>query len=95
MTAAISRPLANQKVEVALTSERKKTTATRLALTSDEMGRIEGNYKWTEADVMDDYALAITGYKGSAKVALGRISQEQDQAQDRRQSRSRKAEADL
>jgi hypothetical protein len=63
-------PLAGENVSVTLVSERKKTTATTIKLTSDEMGRIEGSYKWTEGDVIDDYSLSVTGYKGTAKVGL-------------------------
>ena len=63
-------PLADQAVSVTLVSERKKTTATTIKLTSDGLGRIEGSYKWTEGDVMDDYTLSVTGYKGTAKVGL-------------------------
>ncbi len=63
-------PLAGEKVSVTLVSERKKTTATTIKLTSDDLGRIEGSYKWTEGDVIDDYTLSVTGYKGTAKVGL-------------------------
>lgn len=63
-------PIANTPVEVGLVSDHKKTAATRMKLTSDEAGRIEGSYKWTEGDVLDDYTLAIAGYAGSARVSL-------------------------
>lgn len=63
-------PLADESVVVKLVSDHKQTTATTLKLTSDEMGRVEGGYRWSEGDVMDDYTLSITGFKGTAKVSL-------------------------
>jgi uncharacterized protein YfaS (alpha-2-macroglobulin family) len=63
-------PLARTPVKVTLVSEKKKTTAAELALTSDEQGRIVGDYTFTDADALDNYDLAVAGYKGAAKVAL-------------------------
>lgn len=63
-------PLADESVVVKLVSDHKQTTATTLKLTSDEMGRVEGSYRWSEGDVMDDYTLSIAGFKGTAKVSL-------------------------
>jgi hypothetical protein len=63
-------PLPNESVTVKLVSDHKQTTATTLKLTSDDMGRVEGTYRWSEGDVMDDYTLSIAGFKGTAKVSL-------------------------
>lgn len=63
-------PLADESVVIKLVSDHKQTTAATLKLTSDEMGRVEGAYRWSEGDVMDDYTLSITGFKGTAKVSL-------------------------
>jgi uncharacterized protein YfaS (alpha-2-macroglobulin family) len=63
-------PLAGRAVEVQLTSQQKKTTATKMKLTSDDSGRIAGCYTFVEADPLDTYELTIPGFKGSAHVAL-------------------------
>lgn len=64
-------PIPNAEVEVSLVSQQKKTTAGKFKLTSDESGRIEGAYTFSEGDALDNYTLAVKGYKGSASVLLG------------------------
>jgi hypothetical protein len=64
-------PLAGRQVEVLLKSEKKNTTAAKLALTSDEQGRILGSYTFLEADALDGYRLSIPGFKGEARLTLG------------------------
>jgi hypothetical protein len=63
-------PLAGREVEVTLTSQKKKTTAARLKLVSDDFGRITGQYTFSAADALDTYELAIEGFAGKAEVAL-------------------------
>jgi uncharacterized protein YfaS (alpha-2-macroglobulin family) len=63
-------PFVGQNVSVKIVSDHKQTTATTLQLKSDDMGRVEGVYRWTEGDVMDEYTLSIDGFKGTAKVSL-------------------------
>ncbi len=63
-------PVVNQAVEVRITSEKKKTVAGKLRLTSDDFGRITGAYTFTEADALDNYELSVAGYKGTARVSL-------------------------
>jgi len=63
-------PLANEEVEVRLTSRNKKTEAAKMRLTSDDFGRITGEYQFAAADALDTYDLAIKGYKGTAEVTL-------------------------
>jgi uncharacterized protein YfaS (alpha-2-macroglobulin family) len=64
-------PLAGRQVEVLLKSEKKNTTAAKLALTADEQGRIVGSYTFLEADALDGYRLSIPGFKGEARLTLG------------------------
>lgn len=64
------KPVAKKEVEVALTSEKKKTAAKKWNLTSDEAGRITADYKFADADPIDAYTLNIAGVKGGAQVAL-------------------------
>lgn len=63
-------PLPGRTVEVVLSSEQKKSVATRLKLTSDEQGRITGAYTFQDSDSLDHYRLSIPGYRGSAPVTL-------------------------
>jgi hypothetical protein len=63
-------PLPRRQVEIHLTSQQKKTTAARLSLASDEMGRIAGIYTFSNADPLDTYELSIPDYKGTAQIAL-------------------------
>jgi len=63
-------PMPNKPVEVQLRTDKKSASAANLKLTSDEMGRITGEYKFTEADAIDTYTLSIRDFKGSARVAL-------------------------
>jgi hypothetical protein len=53
-----------------LSSEQKKTAAVRLKLSSDEQGRIIGEYTFQDSDSLDRYRLSIPGYRGSARVTL-------------------------
>jgi alpha-2-macroglobulin len=69
--AGVFAPIADKAVEVELVSERKKTKAVKLKLTSDKLGRIVGSYTFTDADALDHYTLSIPTYKGSARVLLG------------------------
>src|SRR5262249_28761294 len=55
-------PLPNETVEVHVTSERKKTVAGKLKLTSDAFGRIAGSYPFVEADALDTYTVSIPKY---------------------------------
>lgn len=64
-------PVANEAVEVELTSHRKNTKAAKLKLTSDRQGRVVGSYTFTDADALDHYTLSIPKYTGSARVLLG------------------------
>ena len=63
-------PLPGKQVKVNIVSEKKKTTAAELTLTSDGQGRIVGEYTFSEADALDNYDLTVAGYKGGAKVAM-------------------------
>ena len=63
-------PIRGRDVEVTLTSKQKKTVAARLELTSDNFGRITGEYKFTAADALDTYELAIKDFAGKAEVTL-------------------------
>jgi hypothetical protein len=63
-------PVSPRTVEVVLQSEQKKTVAARLKLTSDERGRITGEYRFLDNDPLDRYRLSIPGYRGSARVTL-------------------------
>jgi uncharacterized protein YfaS (alpha-2-macroglobulin family) len=64
-------PIANTEVNVHLVSQQKQTKAFQMRLTSDEHGKIDGCYVFSEADALDTYTLQIPGYKGSAKLLLG------------------------
>jgi Alpha-2-macroglobulin family/Bacterial Alpha-2-macroglobulin MG10 domain/A-macroglobulin TED domain len=64
------KPVPKKEIEVALTSEKKKTAAKKWKLTSDEAGRITADYKFADADPIDAYTLNIAGVKGGAKVEL-------------------------
>jgi hypothetical protein len=63
-------PIPDKRVEVKIVSVKKKTTAAKLKLTTDDFGRILGSYAFTQADALDDYALSIDGYTGAATVKL-------------------------
>ena len=63
-------PLARRKVEVRLVSRKKKTTAVRLEVVSDDFGRVTGQYRFSEADPLDTYDLEVPGHKGSGEVTL-------------------------
>jgi hypothetical protein len=64
-------PIPNTEVEVSLVSQQKKTIAGKFKLRSDERGKIEGAYTFSEHDALDNYNLSVTGYKGNATVFLG------------------------
>ncbi|MBT3201490.1 MAG: hypothetical protein HN350_16435, partial [Phycisphaerales bacterium] len=63
-------PIANKSVEVVIRSKLKKTVAGKLTLTSDERGRIAGDYRFMAEDALGDYALTIADYSGRAEVKL-------------------------
>lgn len=64
-------PVRDREVTVDLTSEKKRTRAARLKLTSDDFGRVVGSYTFSEADALDHYRLTADGFAGSARVMLG------------------------
>ncbi|MFO0876089.1 MAG: alpha-2-macroglobulin family protein [Gemmataceae bacterium] len=64
-------PLVKRAVDVELTSQRKGVKVAKLKLTSDEQGRVVGSYRFTDADALDTYNLALPGFKGGAQVLLG------------------------
>jgi alpha-2-macroglobulin len=64
-------PIANTEVDVQLVSQQKQTKAFKMRLTSDEHGKINASYVFSDADALDTYTLQIPGYKGSAKLLLG------------------------
>ncbi|MFO0844191.1 MAG: alpha-2-macroglobulin family protein [Gemmataceae bacterium] len=64
-------PRANQEVEVRLVSERKQVKVATLKLTSDAGGRVVGEYRFSDADALDHYALSVSNFKGGARVLLG------------------------
>ena len=79
-------PLASRAVEVQLrrigsgeiadgdnggaAAARKTTLANRWHLTSDDSGRISGDYVFAEADPLGDYELSIAGFLGSSRFGL-------------------------
>ena len=63
-------PLANKEVAVQLVSEKKKATAKKWTLTTDEAGKITGEYTFTDSDPLEAYTLSIPGYKGEAHLDL-------------------------
>src|SRR5262249_30149258 len=71
------KPLANQPFSVDLTSETQGTRAVRLKLRSDAVGRLTGQYTFTDADSLDHYRLTVLHQEptrlleGSARVMLG------------------------
>lgn len=65
------QPITSTEVEVEIRSVSKKALAEKVKLTSDDFGRITGEYAFVEADALDDYSLAIKGYEGTATVKLG------------------------
>ncbi|QDU94876.1 alpha-2-macroglobulin family protein [Lignipirellula cremea] len=64
------QPIPDTAVKVVLTSKQKNTQAAVLELTSDAWGRISGEYLFQSADALDDYTMAIEGYRGQAQVRL-------------------------
>lgn len=64
------KPIGRKEVEVALTSEKKKSAAKKWKLTTDDAGRITADYKFADADPIDSYTLDIKGIKGGARVSL-------------------------
>jgi alpha-2-macroglobulin len=63
-------PLTNKNIEVTLKTERKSTVVQRWKATSDEMGRFSGEYRFVEADPLDNYELSIPEYQGKLQVNL-------------------------
>jgi uncharacterized protein YfaS (alpha-2-macroglobulin family) len=63
-------PAANQKVQATIVSVGKQTTAATLELTSDEFGRVEGDYQFSQADALGEYTLRIGGFPGTAQFKL-------------------------
>lgn len=63
-------PIVNTDVDVQLVSQQKQTKAFKMRLTSDDHGRVNGSYVFSDADGLDTYTLSIPGYKGSAKLLL-------------------------
>ncbi len=64
-------PIANTEVDVQLVSQQKQTKAFKIRLASDEHGKVNSSYVFSDADALDTYTLQIPGYKGSAKLLLG------------------------
>jgi hypothetical protein len=62
-------PLPNRKVTVELVAEKKQTRAFKIQTTSDDFGRITGSYTF-QGDALDNYTLAVPGYKGTARILL-------------------------
>ena len=51
-------------------SSRKTTLANRWQLTSDDTGRISGDYTFAEADPLGDYEISIPDHMGSTRISL-------------------------
>src|SRR5262249_4443909 len=64
-------PVKDKEVTVDLTSEAKRTRATRLKLRSDASGRVTGSYTFSDADALDHYALTAEGFAGTTRILLG------------------------
>ena len=62
--------VANAEVEVQLTSKSKGIRVASLKLQSDDFGRVSGEYRFSNADPRDDYALTVRDYAGEATVKL-------------------------
>ena len=63
-------PLSGKNVEVALKTERKGTVVQRWKVTSDDMGRFTADYRFVDADPLDNYELSIPEYQGKLQVNL-------------------------
>lgn len=63
-------PHPEREVDVLLTSAEKGTKAAQLRLKSDDFGRIEGEYTFSQADSLGEYYLRASGYLGVAKFQL-------------------------
>ena len=64
------RSLNKTPVEVHLRSIRKDMLEQKFCLTSDDLGRIVGSYKFLEIDPIDAYELSIAKYEGKATLHL-------------------------
>ena len=63
-------PVADRPVTINLTSATKGTRTAQLKLTADRLGRVVGDYTFTDADVLDRYLLSAEGFTGGCSVAL-------------------------